>query len=94
MSQKELLEYLKTGQIDVEDVIEAVMKVGSAEKRVLAAKILGVDPNRVIQEMFMGYKQRKQRKQLYSDDNTIPTTLIKMYYGFEDRNDLLKTRFE
>lgn len=41
----------------------------------------GIDMRVVIQEMFMGYKQRKQRKQLYSEDNTIPTTLIKMYYS-------------
>ncbi len=41
----------------------------------------GIDMRVVIQEMFMGYKQRKQRRQLYSEDNTIPTTLIKMYYS-------------
>lgn len=85
MSQKELLESLKSGQIDVEDVIEAVMKVGSAEKKVLAARILGVDPNRVIQEMFMGYKQRKQRKQLYGVDENIPNDLIGLYYELADR---------
>lgn len=95
MSQKELLESLKSGQIDVEDVIEAVMKVGSAEKRVLAAKILGVDPNRVIQEMFMGYKQRKQRKQLYGVDENIPNDLIGLYYELGDRMpfDSLKNAF-
>ena len=95
MSQKELLESLKSGQIDVEDVIEAVMKVGSAEKRVLAAKILGVDPNRVIQEMFMGYKQRKQRKQLYGVDENIPSDLIGLYYELGDRMefDSLKNAF-
>lgn len=50
----------------------------------LVLKILdeqGIDMRIVIQEMFMGYKQRKQRRQLYSEDNTIPTTLIKMYYS-------------
>ena len=41
----------------------------------------GIDMRVVIREMFMGYKQRKQRKQLYSEDNTIPTTLIKMFYA-------------
>ncbi len=41
----------------------------------------GIDMRIVIQEMFMGYKQRKQRRQLYSEDNTIPTTLIRMYYS-------------
>ena len=41
----------------------------------------GIDMRVVIQEMFMVYKQRKQRRQLYSDDTTIPTTLIKMYYS-------------
>lgn len=85
MSQKELVESLKTGQLDIEDVVEAIMKVGSAEKKLLAAKILGVDPNRVIQEMFMGYKQRKQRKQLYSADKNIPNDLIGLYYELGDR---------
>lgn len=85
MSQKELVESLRTGQLDIEDVVEAIMKVGSAEKKLLAAKILGVDPNRVIQEMFMGYKQRKQRKQLYSADKNIPNDLIGLYYELGDR---------
>lgn len=41
----------------------------------------GIDMGVVIREMFLGYKQRKQRRQLYSEDNTIPTTLIKMYFS-------------
>lgn len=85
MSQKELVESLKTGQLDIEEVVEAIMKVGPAEKKILAARILGVDPNRVIQEMFMGYKQRKQRKQLYSADKKIPNDLIGLYYELGDR---------
>ena len=79
MSQKELLESLRLGLIDVEDVIEAVMKVGTSERRIAAAKILGVDPNRIIQEMFMGYKQRKQRKQLYGVDETLVKHVIDTY---------------
>jgi fido (protein-threonine AMPylation protein) len=95
MSQKELLESLRAGTIDVEDVIEAVMKVGTAERRIAAAKILGVDPNRIIQEMFMGYKQRKQRKQLYGVDENIPNDLIGLYYELGDRMpfDSLKKAF-
>lgn len=95
MSQKELLESLRAGTIDVEDVIEAVMKCGSADKKVLAARILGVDPNRVIQEMFMGYKQRKQRRQLYGVDENIPNDLIGLYYELGDRMpfDSLKNAF-
>lgn len=41
----------------------------------------GIDMRVVIQEMFMGYKQRKQRRKLYSEDSVIPTTLIRMYYS-------------
>ena len=85
MSQKELLESLRLGLIDVEDVIDAVMKCGSSERKIAAAKILGVDPNRIIQEMFMGYKQRKQRKQLYGVDENIPNDLIGLYYELGDR---------
>ena len=85
MSQKELLESLRLGLIDVEDVIDAVMKCGSSERKIAAAKILGVDPNRIIQEMFMGYKQRKQRKQLYGVDENIPNELIGLYYELGDR---------
>lgn len=85
MSQKELVESLKTGQLDIEEVVDAIMKVGPAEKKLLAARILGVNPNRVIQEMFMGYKQRKQRKQLYSADKKIPNDLIGLYYELGDR---------
>ena len=50
----------------------------------LVLKILdeqGIDMSVVIQEMFLGYKQRKQRRQLYSEDNKVPTTLIRMYYA-------------
>ena len=50
----------------------------------LVLKILdeqGIDMRVVIQEMFMGYKQRKQRRQLYSEDNKVPTTLIRMYFS-------------
>ena len=95
MSQKELLESLRLGLIDVEDVIEAVMKVGTSERRIAAAKILGGDPNRIIHEMFMGYKQRKQRKQLYGVDENIPNDLIGLYYELGDRMpfDSLKNAF-
>lgn len=95
MSQKELLESLRLGLIDVEDVIDAIMKCGSTERKIAAAKLLGVDPNRVIQEMFMGYKQRKQRKQLYGVDNDIPNDLIGLYYELGDRMpfDSLKNAF-
>lgn len=95
MSQKELLESLRLGLIDVEDVIDAIMKCGSSERKIAAAKLLGVDPNRVIQEMFMGYKQRKQRKQLYGVDNDIPNDLIGLYYELGDRMpfDSLKNAF-
>ena len=85
MGKKEIIELIESGKIDINDVIDAIMNVGSVEKKILAAKILGVDPNRIILEMFMGYKQRKQRKQLYSEDNTIPTTLISLYYELGDR---------
>ena len=50
----------------------------------LVLKILdeqGIDMRVVIQEMFLGYKQRKHRHQLYSEDNKVPTTLIRMYYS-------------
>ena len=95
MGQKELLDSLKRGTIDIEDVIDVVMKVGTSERKIAAARILGVDPNRVIQEMFMGYKQRKQRKQLYGVDKNIPNDLIALYYELGDRMpfDSLKTAF-
>ena len=85
MSQKELLDSLKSGQLDAEQVIDAVVEAGNTEKRILVAKILGVDPNRIIQEMFMGYKQRKQRRQLYGADKNIPNDLIGLYYELGDR---------
>lgn len=82
MSSKEIVEYLKTENVDLNSVILEILKVQGISKNTLAKLVLGIDPSIVIQEMFMGYKQRKQRKQLYSEDNTIPTTLITMYYEF------------
>lgn len=85
MSQEELLNSLQSGKMDVEDVIDVTMKVVSKKKKMIVAKILGVDPNRIIQEMFMGYKQRKLRKQLYVADKEIPNVLIGLYYELADR---------
>ena len=42
---------------------------------------MGIDPYTVIQETFLGYKYRKKNKILYDSDQTIPATLIKLYYG-------------
>ena len=80
MSSKEIVEYLKTENVDLNSVILEILKVQGISKNTAARLVLGIDPSIIIQEMFMGYKQRKQRKQLYSEDNTIPTTLITMYY--------------
>lgn len=85
MSQEELLNSLQSGKMDIEDVIDVTMKVVSKKKKLIVAKILGVDPNRIIQEMFMGYKQRKLRKQLYVADKEIPNVLIGLYYELADR---------
>lgn len=85
MTKTAIREALENGLIDSKEVMKILMEHEDLTKKDLLEKITGVDISHVIQEMFMGYKQRKQRKQLYSDDNTIPTTLIKMYYGFEDR---------
>lgn len=41
---------------------------------------IGIDPEFLIGETFLGYKWRKERKKLYGTDNELPTKLIKMYY--------------
>ncbi len=95
MSYQDLIQAVNDGSISVNEILTAIEIAGGVNKRLLASKLLGVDPGVIIQEMFMGYKQRKQRKQLYSEDNTIPTTLIKMYYELGDRISLdrLKNSF-
>lgn len=85
MGSKDIENYLKSEDFDIEGFIKELLKVQGVNRTILAKIILGVEPNHIIQEMFMGYKQRKQRRQLYSDDNTIPTTLISMYYELGDR---------
>lgn len=85
MGYQDLIDAVNDGRISVNEILDAIELAGGVNKRLLASKLLGVDPGVIIQEMFMGYKQRKQRKQLYSEDNTIPTTLIKMYYELGDR---------
>ncbi len=40
----------------------------------------GLDPMFFIKESFLGYKYRKSKNKLYSNDAEIPTTLIKAYY--------------
>lgn len=85
MGSKDIENYLKSEDVNLEDFIRELLKVQGVNRTILAKIILGVEPNHIIQEMFMGYKQRKQRRQLYSDDNTIPTTLISMYYELGDR---------
>lgn len=85
MGSKEIEAYLNSEDVNLEDFIRELLKVQGVNRTILAKIILGVEPNHIIQEMFMGYKQRKQRKQLYSEDNTIPTTLISMYYELGDR---------
>ena len=85
MGSKDIENYLKSEDFDIEGFINELLKVQGINRTILAKIILGVEPNHIIQEMFMGYKQRKQRRQLYSDDNTIPTTLISMYYELGDR---------
>ena len=43
---------------------------------------MGLNPLFIINESFLGYKWRKERKKLYStDDRALPARLIKMYYG-------------
>lgn len=49
---------------------------------------MGIDIPFLIQESFLGYKYRRTNKKLRISDNMIPTTLIKMYYGFSD-NDIV-----
>lgn len=85
MSQEELFNSIQSGKMDVEDVIDVTMKAVNKKKKFIVARILGIDPNRIMQEMFMGYKQRKQRGQLYSADKDIPNTLIGFYYELADR---------
>ncbi len=82
MSEKEISKYLSSEDADIEFVLNELLKIDGMNKNLLARIIFGVDPGIIIQEMFMGYKQRKQRKQLYSSDNTLPTTLITLYYEF------------
>jgi len=95
MTKTVIKEALEEGLIDIKDLVEIAMEYNDLSKKDLVENIMGVDPTHMIQEMFMGYKQRKQRKQLYSNDNTIPTTLIKLYYEFADRVpfDTLKNSF-
>lgn len=85
MGKKELAELIQDGALKIEDLVDVIVTIGGADKKYLASKLLGVDLDRVIQEMFMGYKQRKQRKQLYNADKDIPRDLIIMYYNFADR---------
>ena len=53
------------------------------EKEIFIKRLvdLGLDPEFLIRESFLGYKWRKERKKLYGTDISVPTKLIKMYYG-------------
>jgi len=51
------------------------------EKIIQQLDLIGVDMMFLIRESFLGYKYRKYNHQLYSGDSSIPTTLIRMYYG-------------
>lgn len=52
------------------------------EKEVFIRRLqnIGIEPEFLIRESFLGYKWRKERKKLYGTDKTLPTKLIKMYY--------------
>ncbi len=55
----------------------------SDDSKVLVSRYLneiGLDTSFIIRETFLGYKWRKERGKLYTDDRGIPTKLIKMYY--------------
>ena len=42
---------------------------------------VGVPIEFIIRETFLGYRYRKMTKHLYHDDSSIPTQLIRLYYG-------------
>ena len=63
MGSKDIENYLKSEDVNLEDFIRELLKVQGVNRTILAKIILGVEPNHIIQEMFMGYKQRKQRRQ-------------------------------
>ena len=58
------------------------MEVYMEEAMKLMTKFInsGLDPMFFIKESFLGYKYRKSKNKLYSNDAEIPTTLIKAYY--------------
>ncbi len=57
---------------------------------------IGVDPEFIIRESFLGYKWRKERGKLYGVDLELPTKLIRIYYELSQDNitfDKLKKAF-
>ena len=51
------------------------------EELIKNLKEAGIDPLKVIEESFLGYKYRKREKKLSISDNDTPTHLITIYYG-------------
>ena len=41
---------------------------------------IGVEPEFIIRESFLGYKWRRERGKLYGVDQDLPTKLIRIYY--------------
>ena len=46
-----------------------------------ALQSMGIDSLFIIEESFLGYKYRKEKKMLYELDHDLPTKLISLYYG-------------
>ncbi len=57
---------------------------------------IGVEPEFIIRESFLGYKWRKERGKLYGVDQDLPTKLIRIYYELSQDDitfDKLKSAF-
>ena len=53
MGSKDIENYLKSEDFDIEGFINELLKVQGINRTILAKIILGVEPNHIIQEMFM-----------------------------------------
>ena len=52
MGSKEIENYLKSEDVDIEGFINELLKVEGINRTIIAKIILGVEPNHIIQEML------------------------------------------
>ena len=53
MGSKDIENYLKSEDVNLEDFIRELLKVQGVNRTILAKIILGVEPNHIIQEMYL-----------------------------------------